>query len=64
MADNLPTALESRAVIDQAKAISMERYRSTADGAFQLLARASMTTNRKVRDIAGHLVRTREFRLP
>ena len=64
MADNLPTALESRAVIDQAKGISMERYKSTADGAFQLLARASMTTNRKVRDIADHLVRTGELRLP
>jgi GAF domain-containing protein len=64
MADNLQTALESRAVIDQAKGILMERYKLTADGAFQLLARASMTTNRKVRDIADHLVRTGELRLP
>src|SRR4051812_5816902 len=64
MAENLQTALESRAVIDQAKGILMERYKLTADQAFQLLARISMTTNRKVRDIADHLVRTGELRLP
>jgi GAF domain-containing protein len=64
MADNLQTALESRAVIDQAKGILMERYKLTADQAFQLLARASMTTNRKLREIADDLVRTGELRLP
>jgi GAF domain-containing protein len=64
MAENLQAALESRAVIDQAKGILMERYKLTADQAFQLLARASMTTNRKLRDVADHLVRTGELRLP
>jgi GAF domain-containing protein len=64
MADNLQTALESRAVIDQAKGILIERYRVTADQAFQLLARASMTTNRKLRDVADHLVRTGELKIP
>jgi GAF domain-containing protein len=64
MADNLQTALESRAVIDQAKGILIERYKVTPDAAFQLLARASMTTNRKLRDIADDLVRTGELRLP
>jgi GAF domain-containing protein len=64
MADNLQTALESRAVIDQAKGILMERYKVTADQAFQLLARASMTTNRKLRDISDDLVRTGELRIP
>jgi ANTAR domain len=63
MAANLQTALESRAVIDQAKGVLMERYRLTADQAFQLLARTSMSANRKVRDIAEHLVRTGEFPL-
>jgi GAF domain-containing protein len=63
MADNLQTALESRAVIDQAKGILMERHKLTADQAFQALARASMHTNRKVRDIADHLVATGEFPL-
>jgi GAF domain-containing protein len=61
MADNLERALESRAVIDQAKGVLIERYRLTPDQAFQLLARASMHTNRKVRDIADHLVRTGEL---
>jgi GAF domain-containing protein len=64
MADNLQTALESRAVIDQAKGILMERHKLTADQAFQLLARVSMTTNRKVRDIADHLVTTGELLRP
>src|SRR3954463_1452013 len=57
MADNLQVALESRAVIDQAKGVLIERYRLTPDQAFQLLVQASMNANRKVRDIAdepGH----------
>jgi GAF domain-containing protein len=61
MADNLQLALESRAVIDQAKGVLMERYRFTPDQAFQLLAQASMSANRKVRDIAEHLVHTGEL---
>ena len=61
MADNLQTALESRAVIDQAKGILMERHKLTADQAFQLLARASMHSNRKVRDVAETLVLTGEL---
>jgi GAF domain-containing protein len=63
LAENLQTALESRAVIDQAKGILMERHKLTADQAFQLLAQASMMTNHKVRDIADHLVATGEFPL-
>jgi hypothetical protein len=61
MADNLQVALESRAVIDQAKGVLMERYKLSADQAFQLLAQASMHANRKVRDIAEHLVHTGEL---
>jgi GAF domain-containing protein len=63
MADSLQTALESRAVIDQAKGILMERHKLTADQAFQLLATASMNSNRKVRHVADDLVRTGEFPL-
>ena len=63
-ADNLQLALESRAVIDQAKGVLMERYKITADQAFQLLAGASMHANRKVRDIADDLVHTGEFPHP
>jgi GAF domain-containing protein len=63
-ADNLQVALESRAVIDQAKGILMERLKLTADAAFQLLARTSMHTNTRVYDIADHLVRTGELPAP
>jgi GAF domain-containing protein len=61
MADNLQAALESRAIIDQAKGVLMERFKLTADQAFQVLVRTSMSTNRKVRDLAEHLVRTGEL---
>jgi GAF domain-containing protein len=64
LADNLKSALDSRAVIDQAKGVLIERYKLTPDQAFQLLARSSMTANRKLRDIADELVRTGELRLP
>jgi GAF domain-containing protein len=58
MADNLQTALESRAVIDQAKGILMERSKLTADQAFQVLSRASMENNIKLRLVAETLVLT------
>jgi AmiR/NasT family two-component response regulator len=61
MADNLRVALDNRAVIDQAKGILMERYKLTADQAFQALARVSMQTNRKLRDVAADLARTGQF---
>jgi GAF domain-containing protein len=64
MADNLQRALESRAVIDQAKGILMERHKITADQAFQLLARVSMHSNRKVREIAEELVMTGDLPHP
>jgi len=63
MANNLEIALQSRAVIDQAKGILMERYKLTADQAFQLLAQASMKGNTKLRTIAEELVETGELRL-
>ena len=64
MADNLQVALETRAIIDQAKGILIERHRVTSDQAFHLLAQVSIRTNVKVRDVASRLVRTGEFRLP
>ena len=63
-ATNLQRALESRAVIDQAKGILMERHKVTADQAFQLLAQASMAANTKVRTIAEQLVHTGTFPTP
>jgi GAF domain-containing protein len=62
-ADNLQIALETRAVIDQAKGILIERHKLTPDQAFDTLAKASMSTNVKVRDIAEHLVVTGELPL-
>ena len=59
-ARNLQMALESRAVIDQAKGILMERFRLTADQAFQTMAQLSMESNTKVRAVAERVVRTGE----
>jgi len=57
-AENLAVALDSRAVIDQAKGILIERFRLTADQAFQALTRVSMESNTKVRDVAERFVAT------
>jgi GAF domain-containing protein len=59
--EHLQTALESRAVIDQAKGILMERYKVSADGAFQMMATLSMESNVKVRGIAERVVSTGEL---
>ena len=64
IAANLEVALQSRAVIDQAKGILMERHKLTADQAFQFLAHTSQAANRKLRDIAEHLVQTGEVMQP
>jgi GAF domain-containing protein len=55
-ARSLQTALDSRAVIEQAKGILMARHGVTADAAFQLLATRSQRANRKLRDLAVDLV--------
>jgi hypothetical protein len=57
-AGHLQTALDSRAVIDQAKGMLMERFKLNADIAFQVLTRVSMESNTKVRDVAERFVRT------
>jgi AmiR/NasT family two-component response regulator len=41
----------------------MERYKLTADQAFEALTRVSMQSNRKVREVAERFVRTGEFPL-
>ena len=60
-AEHLAVALDSRAVIDQAKGILMERFKLTPDQAFQALTRVSMETNTKVREIAERFVATGEL---
>jgi GAF domain-containing protein len=57
LAGNLQRALESRGVIDQAKGILMGRGGITADAAFQLLAKQSQVSQRKLHDVAADLVR-------
>lgn len=61
LAENLRVAMESRAVIEQAKGVLIERYKLTPDQAFQMLAQASQRANRKVRDLAEDLVLTGEL---
>ena len=57
--DHLNRAVDSRDVIGQAKGMLMERYRIDADQAFRLLARFSSTGERRLRDVADELLRTR-----
>jgi GAF domain-containing protein len=54
----LRTAMMSRASIEQAKGILMERHRIKEDDAFTILTHASQQTNTKLRDVAEELVRT------
>jgi GAF domain-containing protein len=56
MADNLQVALESRAVIEQAKDLVSSSVSIPAEQALQLIRRASQRSNQKMRDIAAQLV--------
>jgi GAF domain-containing protein len=55
-ADNLQIALESRAVIEQAKGIIMARNRCDADEAFAMLKRISQHRNVKLHRVAQAIV--------
>jgi GAF domain-containing protein len=63
LAEGLQKAMQFRSVIEQAKGVLIERHKLTADQAFRMLADTSMHTNRKVRDVAEHLVLTGELDL-
>ncbi|MFI1988471.1 GAF and ANTAR domain-containing protein [Actinoplanes sp. NPDC020271] len=56
LAGHMQTAMESRAVIEQAKGIIMGQRHCSADEAFTILSRASQESNRKLRDVAAELV--------
>jgi len=58
LADQLSEAMQSRAVIEQAKGILMAVHRCDADDAFRHLVRMSQTSNRKLRDVAEETVKT------
>jgi GAF domain-containing protein len=56
LAQHLQTAMDSRAVIEQAKGIIMGERRCTADEAYRILDKASQDGNRRLRDVAAALV--------
>ena len=60
-AEDLQTAMRSRARIEQAEGILMERYRTTDDRASTMLSETSRRTNRTLRDVAAQLVQTGEW---
>jgi GAF domain-containing protein len=53
----LRIVMMSRAFIEQAKGILMERHKIKEDEAFTILTHASQRTNTKLRDVAAELVR-------
>ncbi len=55
-AQNMRLAMESRAVIEQAKGVLMAQRRVDPDSAFELLREASQRYNRKLREIAQGIV--------
>ncbi|HEX2074557.1 MAG TPA: GAF and ANTAR domain-containing protein [Geodermatophilus sp.] len=55
-ARNMRVAMESRAVIEQAKGVIMAQRRVGAEEAFDILREASQRSNRKLRDIAVGVV--------
>jgi GAF domain-containing protein len=58
LSTQLREAMESRAVIEQAKGILMMQHKVSADAAFELLRGASQQSNTKLRDVAQRVVDT------
>ena len=56
-ADQMREAMASRAVIEQAKGVLIATTGCTAEAAFDLLVAQSQRENRKLRDVAAHIVR-------
>ena len=54
----LRTMMMTRAFIEQAKGILIERHKIKEDEAFTILTQTSQRTNTKLRDVAAELVRT------
>ncbi|MGH3413818.1 MAG: ANTAR domain-containing protein [Marmoricola sp.] len=61
---DLHIAVDSRTTIGQAQGILMERYELDAAQAFSVLRRLSQSTNRKLHDVAGDVVRSGELPSP
>jgi GAF domain-containing protein len=56
LAENMRRAMETRAVIEQAKGILIAQQHCTPEYAFELLTRLSQVSHRKLRDCAADLV--------
>jgi hypothetical protein len=56
VADQLQTAMQSRAAIEQAKGILMGQRRCHADAAFNILIKMSQDSNKKRREVAQALI--------
>ena len=56
MADDLEADLETKAIIDQAKWILVERYRMTPERAVELMARVSAHSKVQLRQVAAGLI--------
>jgi GAF domain-containing protein len=63
-ARHMRLAMESRAVIEQAKGVLMAQRHVDADQAFEVLRDASQRYNRKLRDIAAGIVASTQDRDP
>jgi len=61
-AHNMRLAMESRAVIEQAKGVLMAQQGIAAEQAFEVLREASQRYNRKLRDIAHGIVESTQRR--
>jgi len=61
-ARNMGLAMQSRAVIEQAKGVLMAQRHVDADQAFEILREASQRYNRKLRDIAAGIVESTQER--
>ncbi|NEK60104.1 GAF and ANTAR domain-containing protein [Geodermatophilus sabuli] len=61
-ARNMQLAMQSRAVIEQAKGVLMAQRRVDAEQAFEILREASQRYNRKLRDIAVGIVESAQTR--
>jgi GAF domain-containing protein len=63
-ARNMRVAMDSRAVIEQAKGVLMAQRHVDADQAFDILREASQRYNRKLRDIATGIVASTQDQRP
>ena len=64
LAGHLTRALDSRAVIDQARGVLMARHGISAEQALDQLSRASQNTNTKLREIAARVTESTRRRSP